>query len=190
MHRKPLGIFSTVKKEKLAYLQTAIVNNIQDATIVQETGEMLSRLIRDISLGEVKALLHHFQFEGICITDITPEGELPPNTLCVLAVTSEARTVEGLIQLGLPQSHVASWDMTRCQWNPIGAKLIALLQEPKKRKPSLPQTRTLRCYPAGALSVYRFSIEDYPPGHNGLHYSRRRRLLGSLNPSSARAHSI
>jgi|GEM_PF-1314972 hypothetical protein len=125
-------MLSTVKQEKLAYLQNAIVNNIEDASIAKESGEILSRLIRDISLGEVKALLHHFQFEGIFIAGETPESALPPNTYCVLVATGEARTIEGLIQLGLLQSHAPSWDMTRYQWNPIAAKLIALLRVPKK----------------------------------------------------------
>lgn len=124
-------MLSTVKQEKLVYLQNAIINNIEDESIARETGEMLSRLIRDISLGELKALLYHFQFEGIFIAEETPESALPPNTHCVVAATSEARTIEGLIQLGLLQSHAANWDMTRYQWNPIAAKLIALVKEPK-----------------------------------------------------------
>ena len=125
-------MLSTVKQEKLIYLQNAIINNIEDESIARETGEILSRLIRDISLGEVKALLYHFKFEGILIADKTPSEALPPNTHCVLIATNEARTIQGLIQLGLLQSQAPSWGATRYQWTPIAAKLIALLREPKQ----------------------------------------------------------
>ena len=122
-------MLSTAREEKLAYLRHAVVNSIKDAGLTSEWGERLSRLIRDISMSEVSALLSLFNHDGICIADTLPsEQERVGENHYVVVGTPEARDVEGLIQLGLLQSHAANYDFTLYTWTPLTAKLIALLK--------------------------------------------------------------
>jgi hypothetical protein len=120
-------MLSTVKQEKLEYLRRAVVNNMHNPELTSEWGERLSRLIRDISLAETQTLVELFKNDAVCIADAQPDA-LPQGMYCAITGSPEARNVEGLIQLGLLQSHAATWDFTRYEWTPLVAKLIALLQ--------------------------------------------------------------
>lgn len=120
-------ILATTNQEKLNLLRQAIVNNVTDAAVAQNSAEQLARLIRDISTSEASLVVDLFRFAAVAIVD-DPDFSVPDGMYRVTPGTTEARQVEGLIHLGLLQSHVSSWDYTRYEWTPLAAKLITLIR--------------------------------------------------------------
>ena len=121
------AIYFTIDPAKLEYLRHAIRNNLADPTVSSGVPEALGRLIRDITVPEVKLVERLFHYIGIFVVE-KDSFTLPNDAYAVDKGSADEIAVTGLIRLGLLNALAPSWDATRYTWSPITAKLIALIK--------------------------------------------------------------
>ncbi|MGK5013617.1 hypothetical protein [Janthinobacterium sp. HLS12-2] len=122
------AIYFTIDPAKLEYLRHAIRNNLADPTVSGGVPEALGRLIRDITVPEVKLVEELFHFTGIYVVE-KDTFKLPNGTYSVEKGSADEIAVTGLIRLGLLTALSPSWDATKYSWSPMAAKLIALIKQ-------------------------------------------------------------
>lgn len=120
-----MAVSTTIDKTKLEFLRAAFRNSLTDMDVVEDTAELLARLIRNMSAKELSLVDKLFKFDTICIAE---EEMVDEQGYIAKIGTHEAMQVGALIQLGLLHSLAPAWDVTRYTWSPVTAKLLALLR--------------------------------------------------------------
>jgi hypothetical protein len=120
-----MAVATTIDQTKLDYLRAAFRNSLSDKDVAEDTPELLSRLIRNMSAKELCLVDKLFRFGTVCIAE---EEMVDEQGYIAKIGTHEAMQVGALIQLGLLHSLAPSWDVTRYAWSPVTAKLLALVR--------------------------------------------------------------
>ncbi len=122
------AVFSTVQRDKIELLRTAISNGITEPLDHCEA-QFMSRVIRDVSPGEAQFLLDSIRFRVIHI------GPDPKNSEALNITRNSPKTVlvSGLVSLGLlGPGDTIYLEVSSYQFSPITAKAVALLSKPNQ----------------------------------------------------------
>jgi hypothetical protein len=119
------SIFQTVDEEKMLFLKAVVSNTIALDAIDTKDVDYISRVIRDISIDEIKFILNNFEYKQIFFGD---EFEID-NALFIKHGSDEEVIASGLINMGLLYSKVSTWDSVRFEFSPVVMKLLALLKK-------------------------------------------------------------
>ena len=115
----------TINQEKLDYLVSAINNVITNPNTCDGASDHLSRIIRDISIEEIKFVLNHTSYVGMAVTDDVVNND---NLLKISPSSKEELLLTGLMHLGLVYAKDSTWDFQVYKWSPIVARLLLLLE--------------------------------------------------------------
>lgn len=127
-------VLSTIHEEKLAYLRNAINNTLDEGKILDHESVLISRIIRDISVDEIKFLLdptfNGQEYEEIYIGTTVESDHIENNALLLSENSNSASAVWGLNNLGLFLS-ITGFGSTGniYQYIPIAEKVRSLLRE-------------------------------------------------------------
>ena len=125
-----LTLLQTTQKEKLHHLRAVVANTLSESELLPEEASILSRVVRDISVQEIKFLLASFKYVAVALSEQDQPKEGPGSeVLYVHPGSREALAVSGLLSLGLVVAGGPTWDITPLNFTRIVAKLIALLKQ-------------------------------------------------------------
>lgn len=123
-----LAVLQTTSSEKLAYLREAVRNAMSFRDIEPQEAIVLSRIVRDISAEEVVFLVKAFAYERVQLIEL--EEEHAPSVLTVQLSSPDARSVSGLVSLGVLASAGGTYaDLGQLRFMPITSKLLALFRD-------------------------------------------------------------
>jgi hypothetical protein len=125
-----LALLQTTQEEKLSYLRAVVANTLSESELLPEEASILSRVVRDISVEEIRFLLGAFKYiGGVALSEQSQPGEGPGSDVRYVNPDSrEALAVSGLLSLGLVVAGSPTWDITPLKFTRIVAKLLALLE--------------------------------------------------------------
>ena len=118
------SLFQSVDQDKIDFLKLAITNALSTDEVTEKNTDYLSRIIRDISVSEVKFLTSSFQYESIFFGDM----ETTDKVLSIKHGSEEEVIISGLINMGLLYSKTPTFDSVKFEFSPIVAKLLVLLK--------------------------------------------------------------
>jgi len=137
-----LTLLQTTQKEKLRHLRAVVANTLSESELLPEEASILSRVVRDISVQEIKFLLASFKYVAVALSEREQPKEGPgSDVLSVHPDSREALAVSGLLSLGLVVAGGPTWDLTPLKFTRIVTKLIALLKQDALYLPSEPSER-------------------------------------------------
>ncbi len=117
----------TVQEEKFEYLRMAMRNALADS-IPADEGLLLTRILRDITAGEIAFLVRSFKYDTLALFENTKD-EKPDEGACYIdPKSSEASLLGGLYALGVVYPGEQTFGFTKLHFAPHAAKLIALLK--------------------------------------------------------------
>lgn len=123
-----LAVLHTTSDDKLTYLRRVIGNAITLNNIAPDEAVILSRIVRDISVGEAEFVIKNFGYSHVRLA--TKLNNNDPNFLEVLIDSPEGKLVPGLVSLGILANAGGTYaDLEAMRFMPITAKLIALLKD-------------------------------------------------------------
>jgi|WetSurMetagenome_2_1015567.scaffolds.fasta_scaffold25714_2 hypothetical protein len=130
-------VLSTIHEEKLAYLRKAIKNTLDDDKILDHESVLISRIIRDISVDEIKFLIKYEEIRKFSINP--PDLRLPKNdtnssvpngtSLSIPCKNGDVLLVSGLSNLGVLFFWTEEGGVNGYSYTPIAEKLRNLLRE-------------------------------------------------------------
>lgn len=126
----------TVEKEKLEYLKSAIRNGITDNDLTHDQASVLSRVVRDISVDEIKFLSNNFTYHVLAFPVGSAQQGQMENEKKAHFQDEKWRSLEdsshnrfiltGLLSLGLLIKN-GTW-VESYKFSPVVVKLLALLR--------------------------------------------------------------
>jgi len=119
----------TVQEEKFEYLRAAMRNALADPILTDE-GLLLTRILRDITAGEIEFLARTFKYDTLALFENTDDEEPNEGTCYIDPKSAEASLLGGLYVLGIVYPGAQTWGFTKLHFAPHAAKLIALLRNP------------------------------------------------------------
>ncbi len=125
-----LSVFQTTHSEKIQILKQVVRNSIELNDLDDQTSVFLSRVVRDISVEEVRLLKATFAYPGILLYG--PPFGLYENTFRIDPNSADALAVAGLLSLGLlvPSGTVFGGPPV-LEFTRGAGKLMTLLADPK-----------------------------------------------------------
>ncbi|MFA6013469.1 MAG: hypothetical protein WC742_00250 [Gallionellaceae bacterium] len=123
-----LTFLQTMEEEKLAYLKHAIRVCVTASDMTHIEASVLSRIIRDISVDEIRLLTSNSGYGGIVIVRSDNETDYAQHHAMLQDTPANNTLVSGLISLGLVVLDDNVFGNTY-RFTPIVKKLLALMDE-------------------------------------------------------------
>ncbi|MDI6728985.1 MAG: hypothetical protein QMD44_08705 [Thermodesulfovibrionales bacterium] len=122
-----LTILQTTEDEKIAYLQKAVSNCIEEETVSVSFVSQISRILRDISVEELRFLVKYHKRSRIVFNEKTPKED----ELSVEVNSDEGILISGLIALGLLVPGAATFDeVGQYHFSPLVEKVLKVIGVP------------------------------------------------------------
>lgn len=123
-----LTLLQTIDQEKIELLRTAVENTVFSPDISSQDTYFLSRLVRDISVQEVRFIQRNFQNEKISLVVKPMNGG--EGVLSIQIQSEDGRIAAGLVSLGVLAAVGGTIDdLGTLRFTPIAAQLLALLSQ-------------------------------------------------------------
>lgn len=120
--------FFTIDEEKIALLKKAIISAINRPEASSAISDVLSRVIRDISVDEARFVLANSGCSKLFISSEEPVSSIKDGIVVEIG-SKEETLVSGLIALGLLYSKMPTFGGVRYEWSPLAERLVNLLKD-------------------------------------------------------------